>query len=483
MIDEIRGRAGGSGEPACTSARGRASSPSRSRIRSAARSASVRTHDAARRAALHRAATSCPRTWCSRSSAASRADALAPRPRSRVPEARRAGADAPAAAPRRAAHGHAAPAPPGSRADVPRAAHRRRRPSRASVLALSLAIEIVGADPDARLFQEVRERLGLGYDVGAALEHGRDWAVGDPLRERGPRARDAAARHRRAHVPRSGRAASPPTSSTARGRRSATASRASPTRAWTARSRTPSRAAEQPSDARHDGAASSTASRVADVERGVARALDAPTLTAVLGGLMRLCVARSCIVAGAAARSPRASPPAAARPVRSDRARATSTSSCRTPELRRSSRGRRSTSSAWWPFRDGQRVADPVPGRRAQGRQIAMLDGAEPSTDDEARRPRSRRRARLPAVRRRRRARRPRCWPRASRVSSPWREIAARRSDRRRATASPTSSSPTTPPATPDALRRLRARRRPRRRPRRTARHGARAARPTSPSR
>ncbi|MGH7894903.1 MAG: insulinase family protein, partial [Candidatus Binatia bacterium] len=28
-----------------------------------------------------------------------------------------------------------------------------------------------------RLFQEVRERLGLGYDVGASLEHGRDWAV------------------------------------------------------------------------------------------------------------------------------------------------------------------------------------------------------------------------------------------------------------------------------------------------------------------
>jgi len=46
-----------------------------------------------------------------------------------------------------------------------------------SVLALSLAIEIVGADPDARLFQEIRERLGLGYDVGATLEYGRDWAV------------------------------------------------------------------------------------------------------------------------------------------------------------------------------------------------------------------------------------------------------------------------------------------------------------------
>ena len=41
-------------------------------------------------------------------------------------------------------------------------------PDPRSVLALSLAIEIVGADPDARLFQEVRERLGLGYDVGAS---------------------------------------------------------------------------------------------------------------------------------------------------------------------------------------------------------------------------------------------------------------------------------------------------------------------------
>jgi len=46
-----------------------------------------------------------------------------------------------------------------------------------SVLALSMAVEIVGADPDARLFQEIRERLGLGYDVGASVEHGLDWAV------------------------------------------------------------------------------------------------------------------------------------------------------------------------------------------------------------------------------------------------------------------------------------------------------------------
>jgi predicted Zn-dependent peptidase len=50
-------------------------------------------------------------------------------------------------------------------------------PDARSVLALSLALEIVGADPDARLFQEIRERLGLGYDVGASVEHGVDWAV------------------------------------------------------------------------------------------------------------------------------------------------------------------------------------------------------------------------------------------------------------------------------------------------------------------
>jgi predicted Zn-dependent peptidase len=44
-------------------------------------------------------------------------------------------------------------------------------------VALSLAVDVVGADPDARLFQEVRERLGLGYDVGASMETGPDWAA------------------------------------------------------------------------------------------------------------------------------------------------------------------------------------------------------------------------------------------------------------------------------------------------------------------
>ena len=50
-------------------------------------------------------------------------------------------------------------------------------PAPREVLALSMAVEIMGADPDARLFQEIRERLGLGYDLGASVEHGLDWAA------------------------------------------------------------------------------------------------------------------------------------------------------------------------------------------------------------------------------------------------------------------------------------------------------------------
>jgi predicted Zn-dependent peptidase len=44
-------------------------------------------------------------------------------------------------------------------------------------LATSVAIDLVGADPDSRLFQELRERLGLTYEVGAHLEWGPDWAL------------------------------------------------------------------------------------------------------------------------------------------------------------------------------------------------------------------------------------------------------------------------------------------------------------------
>jgi predicted Zn-dependent peptidase len=45
-----------------------------------------------------------------------------------------------------------------------------------SLLATGVAVDIVGADPDSRLFQELRERLGLSYEVGAHLEWGPDWA-------------------------------------------------------------------------------------------------------------------------------------------------------------------------------------------------------------------------------------------------------------------------------------------------------------------
>ncbi len=46
-----------------------------------------------------------------------------------------------------------------------------------TLIAVGLAIDLVGADPDSRLFQEIRERLGLGYDVSAGLDWGADWAV------------------------------------------------------------------------------------------------------------------------------------------------------------------------------------------------------------------------------------------------------------------------------------------------------------------
>ena len=40
------------------------------------------------------------------------------------------------------------------------------------LLATGVAVDIVGADPDDRLFQELRERLGLSYEVGAHLGGG-----------------------------------------------------------------------------------------------------------------------------------------------------------------------------------------------------------------------------------------------------------------------------------------------------------------------
>ena len=45
------------------------------------------------------------------------------------------------------------------------------------LIAVGLALDLVGADPDSRLFQEIRERLGIGYEVSASLDWGSDWAV------------------------------------------------------------------------------------------------------------------------------------------------------------------------------------------------------------------------------------------------------------------------------------------------------------------
>ena len=45
------------------------------------------------------------------------------------------------------------------------------------LLAVGVALDLVGADPDSHLFQELRERLGLSYEISATLEWGPDWAV------------------------------------------------------------------------------------------------------------------------------------------------------------------------------------------------------------------------------------------------------------------------------------------------------------------
>lgn len=50
-------------------------------------------------------------------------------------------------------------------------------PAPANVLAVGVVLDLVGADPDSHLFQAVRERYGLGYEVSAELEWGPGWAV------------------------------------------------------------------------------------------------------------------------------------------------------------------------------------------------------------------------------------------------------------------------------------------------------------------
>ncbi|HZR83896.1 MAG TPA: pitrilysin family protein [Candidatus Binatia bacterium] len=50
-------------------------------------------------------------------------------------------------------------------------------PAPASLLALAVALDLVGADPDSMLFQAIREQHGLGYDVAADLEWGSRWGT------------------------------------------------------------------------------------------------------------------------------------------------------------------------------------------------------------------------------------------------------------------------------------------------------------------
>ncbi len=45
------------------------------------------------------------------------------------------------------------------------------------ILATGVALDMIGTDPDSRLFQELREKMGLSYDVSAHLEWGPDWSV------------------------------------------------------------------------------------------------------------------------------------------------------------------------------------------------------------------------------------------------------------------------------------------------------------------
>jgi predicted Zn-dependent peptidase len=48
---------------------------------------------------------------------------------------------------------------------------------RRKLLALGLALEILGTDPDGRLYHEVREKHGLSYDLWADLPGGAGWAA------------------------------------------------------------------------------------------------------------------------------------------------------------------------------------------------------------------------------------------------------------------------------------------------------------------
>ncbi|MGH7860389.1 MAG: insulinase family protein, partial [Candidatus Binatia bacterium] len=50
-------------------------------------------------------------------------------------------------------------------------------PAPRALVALGMALEVLGTDPDGRLYHEVRERQGLSYDLWADLQVGAGWAT------------------------------------------------------------------------------------------------------------------------------------------------------------------------------------------------------------------------------------------------------------------------------------------------------------------
>jgi predicted Zn-dependent peptidase len=67
-------------------------------------------------------------------------------------------------------------------------------PSPKNLLALGVALDLVGADPDSTLFQAVRELHGLGYEVSAELEWGSGWGAAVLSASAGPGRADRLAR-------------------------------------------------------------------------------------------------------------------------------------------------------------------------------------------------------------------------------------------------------------------------------------------------
>ncbi len=67
-------------------------------------------------------------------------------------------------------------------------------PTPRNLLALGVALDLVGADPDSMLFQVVREHHGLGYEVSAELEWGHGWGAAVLSASAGPGRGDRLAR-------------------------------------------------------------------------------------------------------------------------------------------------------------------------------------------------------------------------------------------------------------------------------------------------